>query len=1330
MLGKQKDNAKSFLVSIHRGRVFSKFARICLVIFLASLQLIFPNTAIASEITTNSLSVPTSFPIESNPQSRRFQAASLASYFDKAMTRLLQNGGDLVSVKGIQNWLAMNLPPDTRNLMESLFEIENIYREKDAVCVPFNSPTGGKYIFAYSVSAERPGTAVSIEKMITRRKTEPALPLALSSSKQNISMDLDADGTGVVEMPNGEKKYLIAGEEQDEETFRASLEGLRKHLAKSSRMAASASEETNIIPDLTLLLMKIRKTFGKDWPWLEQRIRNVLTDTTGLQNADLDRMFTALKTDNYTPEVVSSDPLQLSMSSPAMKMLPVLMDSVTSGLGDNAYPYMEATDVSTIYDFFDRYVCQTSDREILHMHASLLMKKLSCFFGKNAWERDIKDDVENLLKVFCALNRLELDPVLLSEYAEIHENYSAIESETLRLPLSSPLAGMMPGLIEKLRDHLEPLAGTAGYRDAPDVHELFDKYVCARPVVLFSHVFWGNVDGVQSVYRGSMEGILSNVTKWVRFRSFCGEDFQERKDRVLEIPADNPYTVVEKPIEIPYLKNLSSDRDWKWHAKLSLDELKPHLIDVDLAIIDNPAIYLHNYSHVSETVSTYIRQHLPETVAISRIHDLSRYTYRTAFRRNAWESLLARLGSWPKAWARQFFPSYADGYQLINKRDFKLLNPVNSAHAYVPNGVDVAAIKEAKINRDITRQYLEKTFGIPQGENAKLMLLPVRRGVPRKVLEQAIAYVGMLNSFSEDIMHSEERFYLLVTGQLQIQKEHPEIEEYDNVIKELLDLSGLGKYVILASDITGKPFRYDSQTKEKTLSAQWSQLEKYGAGIVDILGAADIMVCSSAEEGAGMMFLEGMAAGIPIISQKFASVDELISNGANIFLFQLHTAPPAFGEDHYLISGEENNWLKRTDLMREILQKEDGMRQLMRFNMRELTDLWNDLRLNREAYEKKWGAHNQAFVQKRRSLKNMVIQSKNMESSLRPRKISLHLAVDNRVFAKGYPLFLKRIYTSMRRTQKLMGMNIVGRELGINMIPDARNREFQRKETMFQDSGESALLERATASVRTRYSISMARELADYFGMSSEDINDSELIRELLKKETSILREREKLLTDRTNYPPWEFDHQAEPSENMYYAEKIRNLIDSIVLHCVPSLNNDRHKVIAVDSSWLPDYAAERNLLNMMIEFAEERGVTVICHKGAGLAEEIKHLVREKDMKDYSDILILGHKDIISSEKFGRFRSTPRHKKATFVGIDTRKLEENSAVSQYYPIAEILSVAIQAAFSTSPFLDTTGMDIRTIAKDVWIFTPKAHPLEINERGKIYSIQENEMESSA
>jgi glycosyltransferase involved in cell wall biosynthesis len=165
------------------------------------------------------------------------------------------------------------------------------------------------------------------------------------------------------------------------------------------------------------------------------------------------------------------------------------------------------------------------------------------------------------------------------------------------------------------------------------------------------------------------------------------------------------------------------------------------------------------------------------------------------------------------------------------KRDFKAVAGLEAT--VVPYGIDFKKFKRKKGNRNLIKSL---------GLEGKIVLLSVGRLSPQK------GFVYLLKALSK-VKQKEKNFKLLLIGDGEDRK------KLENLCKNL----GLEEEVVFL----GKIF-HDK--------------------LPDYYHVADIFILPSLYESFGIVFLEAMAAGLPIISTNVAAVPETVNENVGILV--------------------------------------------------------------------------------------------------------------------------------------------------------------------------------------------------------------------------------------------------------------------------------------------------------------------------------------------------------------------------------------------------------------------------------------------------------------
>lgn len=171
---------------------------------------------------------------------------------------------------------------------------------------------------------------------------------------------------------------------------------------------------------------------------------------------------------------------------------------------------------------------------------------------------------------------------------------------------------------------------------------------------------------------------------------------------------------------------------------------------------------------------------------------------------------------------------YTDVLITINKEDYNLAQKFNAKKIeYIPGiGLDTKKFSQTSVNRDSKRQEI----GVP---NDAIMLFSVGELSSRKNHEVAIRAVAKANN---------KKLYYIICGT-------GDLEQY---LKDLCKELGIADRVLLLG------FRKD---------------------IAELCKASDIFVHPSQREGLGIAALEGMAAGLPLISSYINGIRDYTKAG-------------------------------------------------------------------------------------------------------------------------------------------------------------------------------------------------------------------------------------------------------------------------------------------------------------------------------------------------------------------------------------------------------------------------------------------------------------------
>lgn len=176
--------------------------------------------------------------------------------------------------------------------------------------------------------------------------------------------------------------------------------------------------------------------------------------------------------------------------------------------------------------------------------------------------------------------------------------------------------------------------------------------------------------------------------------------------------------------------------------------------------------------------------------------------------------------------------------------------------AIVPNGVDAVRISENHTERAITRQQ--------QGwSSTTQIILTVGRNHPKKGYH-------LIPEIVSQIAKQRDDFLWVVIGR-NVTKLQPEVERL-----------GIGKWLRLHEEIGLK------QAKQQTFTLPTTDL-------IALYQAADIFAFPSLIESFGVVLLEAMAAGLPVVTTDVPGCRDVVSNGESGLLANGNDAP-AFAE--------------------------------------------------------------------------------------------------------------------------------------------------------------------------------------------------------------------------------------------------------------------------------------------------------------------------------------------------------------------------------------------------------------------------------------------------
>lgn len=184
--------------------------------------------------------------------------------------------------------------------------------------------------------------------------------------------------------------------------------------------------------------------------------------------------------------------------------------------------------------------------------------------------------------------------------------------------------------------------------------------------------------------------------------------------------------------------------------------------------------------------------------------------------------------------AEKLLARYTDLIITINKEDYNRVNNWKSAKCIQMNGVGIDSGSFHKFTQE-ERQTVRKKLGIPLNS---IVLLCVAEMSKRKHQD------FLINVISKSVK-PEMKIHLLLAGE----------GKFEDQYKELAEKNGL------LSDINFLGFRED---------------------IEELMGASDIYVSSSRQEGLPVSIMEAMAAGLPVVCFKIRGNNDLIDDGKEI----------------------------------------------------------------------------------------------------------------------------------------------------------------------------------------------------------------------------------------------------------------------------------------------------------------------------------------------------------------------------------------------------------------------------------------------------------------
>ena len=167
-------------------------------------------------------------------------------------------------------------------------------------------------------------------------------------------------------------------------------------------------------------------------------------------------------------------------------------------------------------------------------------------------------------------------------------------------------------------------------------------------------------------------------------------------------------------------------------------------------------------------------------------------------------------------------------------------NTIQNVHEYYIKDLPVELIPLG-INRPVSVRGNRKNYNIEEDE---IVLITIGRLVARKGLQQLIEIFSKLEN-------KKVRLFIVGSG--------PE----ENALKNIANERNISSRVIF-------PGQIDEQEK------------------LELLDIADIYVSTSQHEGFGLVFLEGMAAGLPVICYDHGGQTDFLEDGTTGFLVRLN----------------------------------------------------------------------------------------------------------------------------------------------------------------------------------------------------------------------------------------------------------------------------------------------------------------------------------------------------------------------------------------------------------------------------------------------------------
>ncbi len=188
----------------------------------------------------------------------------------------------------------------------------------------------------------------------------------------------------------------------------------------------------------------------------------------------------------------------------------------------------------------------------------------------------------------------------------------------------------------------------------------------------------------------------------------------------------------------------------------------------------------------------------------------------------------------------------------------------------IPNGID-----SAKYQLPVDRWWVRSRYGLQPNEK---LVLCVGRLVPQKGIEYLIRAAPLIHS-----RYPEAKLLIVGDGWQRDQLER------------------LAQSVGYRWKITFTGFLPDQE-------------------VIALMNSADVLVVPSIYEPFGIVALEGMAAGVPVVASQIGGLAEVINHDhTGVFVYPRSPKSIAWGIDHVLSNPEHGKWLTRN--AREIIQK-------------------------------------------------------------------------------------------------------------------------------------------------------------------------------------------------------------------------------------------------------------------------------------------------------------------------------------------------------------------------------------------------------------------------